>query len=324
MSSLVISYSRKDLSVVQQLEQALLANDHAVWRDQESIYGGQQWPKAIGEAIASRDFFLLVWSQHAAAAHFVEFEWNTALALKKVILPCLLDDTPLPPSLRAINGIACEDLETGLPRVLQSLQQPLPASDPSHAEAVINKLQTISPAAPEQVVQAAKTLFAQQHWNVQGNVYQAAGDINVTLAPPPEKPEKKLLERWQTWVGLIGGILAIVLGVLELREKIAPSEASKNNTVQPSKAAAGYLRVLVIDSTSRAPLAGVTITVEEVSGDTTVRRAETTSDGGVHFANISAPHGARARVYAKREGYNGKNEYTFLPGPLKLELEKIK
>lgn len=32
----------------------------------------------------------------------------------------------------------------------------------------------------------------------------------------------------------------------------------------------------------------------------------------------------RARVYAKKEGYRGKDEYTFLPGPLRLELEKIK
>jgi TIR domain len=214
MSSLFISYSRKDLNVVQQLEQALLAKDHAVWRDQENIYGGQRWPKAIGEAIASRDFFLLVWSQYAASSYFVEFEWNTALALKKVILPCLLDDTPLPPALRAINGVACKDLQTGLPRVLQALQQPLSASDPSHADAVINKLQTIPAAAPEQVVQAAKTIFDQQHWNVQGNVYHAAGDIHVTIAPPTEKPAKKFLERWRTWVVFISAVIVLVGALL--------------------------------------------------------------------------------------------------------------
>jgi hypothetical protein len=50
---------------------------------------------------------------------------------------------------------------------------------------VINKLQSLPAAAPEQVAQAAKTLFAQQHWNVEGNVYQAAGDIHVIVAPLP-------------------------------------------------------------------------------------------------------------------------------------------
>lgn len=57
MPNLFLSYSRKDLPVVQQLEQALQANSHSVWRDVESIRGGEQWPKAIGEGIAANDFF---------------------------------------------------------------------------------------------------------------------------------------------------------------------------------------------------------------------------------------------------------------------------
>ncbi len=147
----------------------------------------------------------------------------------------------------------------------------------------------------------------------------------IQSPPAPSGDGKKpLLERWQTWVTLIGGILAIVAGVLQLPPMLNSLLHSQKNEPSKAETATSYLRVFVIDSTSRAPLAGVTITVEEVSGDTTVRRAETTSDGGVHFVNISAPLGTRARVTAKKEGYNGKNEYTFLPGPLKLELEKIK
>jgi len=37
-----MSYSRDDLSAVQPLERALQAHNITVWRDQESIYGGQQ------------------------------------------------------------------------------------------------------------------------------------------------------------------------------------------------------------------------------------------------------------------------------------------
>ena len=55
-----ISCARHDLSAIEPLESALLAHDIAVWRDQESIYGRQQWPKAIGEAIAAHDYVLLV------------------------------------------------------------------------------------------------------------------------------------------------------------------------------------------------------------------------------------------------------------------------
>jgi hypothetical protein len=48
MPRVFISYARHDLNHIQQLERALQAHDVSVWRDQESIYGGQQWPKAIG------------------------------------------------------------------------------------------------------------------------------------------------------------------------------------------------------------------------------------------------------------------------------------
>ena len=66
MPRVFISYSRHDLSAAQQFEHALQAQGIATWRDQESIYGGQQWPKAIGEAIAAHDYVLLVWSKSAA------------------------------------------------------------------------------------------------------------------------------------------------------------------------------------------------------------------------------------------------------------------
>jgi hypothetical protein len=57
MPSVFLSYSRNDLSLVEQLEAQLKnAPDVSVWRDQESLYGGQRWPKALGEAIAAQDF----------------------------------------------------------------------------------------------------------------------------------------------------------------------------------------------------------------------------------------------------------------------------
>ena len=307
MPSIFISYSRADLNIVQQFEQALLANGHTVWRDQESLYGGQQWPKAIGEAIASRDFFLLVWSQHAASSHFVEFEWNTALALKKVILPCLLDDTPLPPSLRAINGIFCKDFETGLPRVLQALQQPLPDSASSHANAVINKLQTLSAATPEQVVQAAKMLFAEQRWNVQGNVYQAAGDINVTLAPPPEKPEKKLLARWQTWVAFISALVVLAGAISDLPKKIIESVRAVRESVAPECQFTGH----VFDEKNK-PVAGAEVIVHGRKGSGT-----TDANGEFSFA-VKDQCGKAVQVSIKKDGVLQETGSQTLPGPVDL------
>ena len=83
MTGLFISYAREDQDTAKKLEDLLQGHGIHVWRDRESIYAGQQWPKAIGEGIANQKIFLLLWSKNAEGSHFVEFEWNTALALHK-------------------------------------------------------------------------------------------------------------------------------------------------------------------------------------------------------------------------------------------------
>jgi hypothetical protein len=220
MPRVFISYARHDLIPVQQIEHALQTQDIAVWRDQESIYGGQQWPKVIGEAIAAHDYVLLVWSKSAAQSHFVAFEWNTAIALRKTILPCLLDDTPLPPALSAVNAIDVRQLDEALPRILPALKQPVPAPDHARTTDVIAHLRSLAPAEPEEVVEAARSIFAQQGWSVQGNVYQAAGDLHLTIAQPETKPTKTIVEKWQTWVALFVGVLTITSLAADLPGKI--------------------------------------------------------------------------------------------------------
>src|SRR5688572_18199348 len=105
MKNVFLSYSSEELKAAIDLEQRLLGPDLRVWRDKEQIHGGDRWPKRLGEAIASQDCVLLVWSESSAKSDFVEMEWCTAIALRKSILPCLLDSAPLPPSLAALHGI---------------------------------------------------------------------------------------------------------------------------------------------------------------------------------------------------------------------------
>src|SRR5262245_814747 len=194
MPRVFMSYARHDLNTVQQIERALQVHDIAVWRDQERIDGGQQWPKAIGEAVAAYDDVLLVWSKSAAQSHFVEFEWNSAMAMRKTILPCWLDDTPLPPALSALNAIDVRQFDEALPRILQVLQRPVPPPDPVHSAHVLAQLPSLPPTEPEEVLQAAKMIFAQQGWSVQGNVYHAAGDFHLTVAQPETRSARTLVE----------------------------------------------------------------------------------------------------------------------------------
>src|SRR4030095_12276773 len=159
MAKVFLSYARRDLPALQPFLQDLVEHGITVWRDQDSLYGGQHLPKAIGEAMADHDVLLLAWSQEAAASHFVEFEWNTALALQKSVLPYLLDQTPLPPALRAINGIEARLPHKALPKILDPLHQPVKPSKAEQKSRVIATLEGIPTTTPAEVVQTAKAMF---------------------------------------------------------------------------------------------------------------------------------------------------------------------
>ena len=297
MPRVFISYARHDLSPVLQLERALQAHGIIVWRDQESIYGGQQWPKAIGEAIAANDCFLLVWSKSATQSHFVEFEWNSAIALRKTILPCLLDDTPLPPTLSAINAIDVKQLDDALPRLLQALQRPVPSPDPTRSADVIAQLRALPPTQPEEVVQAAKAAFAQQGWSVQGNVYQAAGDFHLTIAQPETKPAKTMVERWQTWVALFVGLLTITSLAIDLPGKIQKLLGPGDTGVQVvQQALAG-----VIWDEGQEPLPGVEVVLPELNLTTMTDR------NGAFAFQVKDQKQRTVDFIARKDGYKTHN-----------------
>ena len=268
-----------------------MAHGITVWRDQDSLYGGQHWPKAIGEAIAAHDVLLLVWSQEAAASHFVEFEWNTALALQKSVLPCLLDQTPLPPALRAINGIDARLPHEALPKILDALQQPVTPSKAEQKARVIATLEGITTTDPAEVVQTAKAMFMQQGWHVQGNVYQAAGDIHVTLAPSPQ-PARSWLEKWQTWVVFLAALLSLITVALVLPTRIWETFTSTSATTEVLQTVSG-----MITDERQEPLADVEVFVPEFN------LTANTDRHGVFTLQVRAMPQRPVKLVARKDGY---------------------
>ena len=105
MQSSFFSYSSKNLQQILPYEQALIKAGLQVWRDKTALRAGEFWPMRLGEASHPQGDFILFWSVDAQASDFVTLEWNTAIALGKRIIPVLLDNTPLPASLRALHAI---------------------------------------------------------------------------------------------------------------------------------------------------------------------------------------------------------------------------
>lgn len=67
------------------------------------------------------------------------------------------------------------------------------AETPDRVSDVLMQLSKIQASEPIEVASQVKAVFAQQGWTVQGNVYQASGDIFVTVKQPDEeKPSQSL------------------------------------------------------------------------------------------------------------------------------------
>lgn len=301
MPSVFLSYSRTDLPLIEQLEARLTnpPSDLSIWRDQEKIRGGAKWPKVLGEAIADQDVFLLAWSKNSATSHFVEFEWCTAIALKKTIVPCLLDDTPLAASLRTFHGYQAHDV-AGL---LNSLRAAPPAESERRAP-VLRKLNEITTTEEKAVVEQVKAIFAQQQWTVQGNVYQAGGDIHIHTGSSTERtPEKTkpLVEKWQTWVALVVGLLTAVTLAVQLPGKLASTPATSDRTpaTPPTDIEKPTPQLLIgaIRNEANTPLPDVQVSLPKFN------RTTTTDQFGQFRFEVTAPAQETVALLAQKPGY---------------------
>lgn len=293
-----ISYNHADREEVEQVEMVLKNNGISVWRDQKSIYAGEKWPKVLGEAISANDVVLLVWSKRAATSEFVELEWCIAIALKKKIIPYRLDQTPLPSSLKAIHAIDA-DKSGSTDQILQSLQTRFSDADTGRATAVITALDDIPEMEPKKIVGTAKAILAQHRWMVEGDVYQASGDIHIHHAPPD--PPDSLVGKWQTWVAVTVGVLTAIGLLLDLPQKMEDlfnRDDTPRVVVQPLS---GSIR-----DQSNDPLPGVKISLPKFDLQTTSNQL-----GYFHF-EVEAAKQVQVELMAQKDGYKIHEQYATL------------
>ncbi len=291
MPNVFISYARADLNRAQALEQALHAHGVSVWRDQHSLYGGDRWPKKLGEAVADCDAVLLLWSAPSAASHFVEFEWTTALALKKPIIPLLLDETKLPAALAAINGISCQQVDEALPKLLAALPTDPQPHDAAQRAQVMAQLARVPAAEPAEALRQAQALFTQSNITVGGHFIQGGGDVQVTIHE--SRPH----------VSLFAVALAVV--VLAASAWLYSSTRPKPDPVKPPPA----MKVLVNDAQGQ-PVAGAVVELDALRGQQFI----TKSDGAVSIPNIPRKPGDLIGFKVSKGNAKADGNLTF-PNP---------
>ncbi|MEN6320978.1 MAG: TIR domain-containing protein [Syntrophaceae bacterium] len=98
-NNVFVSYDHDDSKIAERIKQDLIKNGIAVWIDEGELRAGHPLISKIQEAIKEAANFVLLWSKRASQSRWVNAEWNAAWHLEKNIIPCTLDQEPVPPFL---------------------------------------------------------------------------------------------------------------------------------------------------------------------------------------------------------------------------------
>jgi serine/threonine protein kinase len=141
-----VSYSKQNRAQVERLVKQLEDWGHDVWHDRELI-PGHNWWEGILTQIRATDLFIFALTPQALDSMPCQLEYNYAAALKKRVLPVMLDAVSthnLPPPLAVIQWVdfRAGDVETTLQKAFANLPiaHPLPAPLPNAPAAPISPL----------------------------------------------------------------------------------------------------------------------------------------------------------------------------------------
>ncbi|MBI5953063.1 MAG: TIR domain-containing protein [Chloroflexi bacterium] len=105
MTKVFISYSRKDVSFVEELVADLKNVGLDVWYDVSSLRGGSRWRIEIEAAIRNSQFVIVVLSPDSIASEWVEREFLFASNLERKIIPLMYCPCELPLNYLDLNYI---------------------------------------------------------------------------------------------------------------------------------------------------------------------------------------------------------------------------
>lgn len=100
MSDIFISYSRQDSEYAQKLTYLLEWYGYSVWRDTNSLHGGQDFSLEIQQAIKLAKCTIVLWSKSSIDSKWVRAE---AVLANNCLLPVRLDAVEIPPPFNALH-----------------------------------------------------------------------------------------------------------------------------------------------------------------------------------------------------------------------------
>jgi hypothetical protein len=132
MSDVFISYSRKDKEFVQQLHQALIAQNRDVWIDWEDIPATADWWNEIKEGMDGANNVIFIISPDSAESKVCQDELDYAISSNKRLIPILYKTVPnnqnLHPRVTSHNWLIFEnaDFNGAFKALIKALDTDLP------------------------------------------------------------------------------------------------------------------------------------------------------------------------------------------------------
>lgn len=123
-----ISYSRKDMSFVEKINQELLNGNITTWIDYSGIKIGTHWDNSIQDAIKNCQSLIVVLSPNSVESVYVMDEISFAIEKKKFIIPVLYENCSIP--LR-INRIQYIDFTEKFQESIELLKKIILSNDPT-------------------------------------------------------------------------------------------------------------------------------------------------------------------------------------------------
>jgi WD40 repeat protein len=132
-TKIFISYSRKNISFVRKLNDALDATGIEAWVDWEGIPPSADWMEEIKSATRAADAFVFVISPQSLASQVCAEELDLCLQYNKKLVPILYAEpekgTKMHPKLKSTNWVNMrpkkDDFEGAISKVLESIQTDL-------------------------------------------------------------------------------------------------------------------------------------------------------------------------------------------------------
>lgn len=130
ISSVFISYSHDHRAFAGRLTSDLRRRGVKVYIDQR-LQVGDGWQKQLAVAIGNTDAFVLLMTPSSVASEYVEWELDTALALKKKVFPLMYQPSDVPKTIISLQYIEIgQDYKKGLDQLAERIHEfrnPVPA-----------------------------------------------------------------------------------------------------------------------------------------------------------------------------------------------------